>query len=152
MKILLAYDASPAADTAVEETLKRPWPAGTEVRLVTVVQPPIVPAAPPGFEADLAVIERLHTEWRDQATQLLHAAAARLRGRSDLHVESEVRDGSPKASLLAAIEEWRPDLVVAGSHGERGLGRLLLGSVCHALVTHAACSVEVVKKPPGAHV
>ncbi len=39
--------------------------------------------------------------------------------------------------------------MVAGSHGAKGLTRLFLGSVCHALVTHAPCNVEVVKAPLG---
>ena len=56
-------------------------------------------------------------------------------------------DGEPKGALLQAIREWKPDLVVAGSHGKTTLERFLLGSVSHALVSHAPCSVEIVKAP-----
>jgi hypothetical protein len=39
------------------------------------------------------------------------------------------------------------DLIVVGSHGYRALERFLLGSVSQSVVSHAACSVEVVRCP-----
>jgi hypothetical protein len=36
MKILLAIDGSPYSDAAVAEVGQRPWPAGSEVRVITV--------------------------------------------------------------------------------------------------------------------
>ena len=50
-------------------------------------------------------------------------------------------------SLLEAIKSFGADLVVAGSHGATALERIFLGSVSHALVTHAPCSIEIVKRP-----
>jgi len=47
--------------------------------------------------------------------------------------------------LLQAIQEWSADLAVVGSQGRSRVERLFLGSVSHALVTHAPCSVEVVR-------
>src|SRR5262245_7068641 len=38
MRILIAYDGSPSADYAIDEVVRRPWPAGTEVRVVTVLE------------------------------------------------------------------------------------------------------------------
>ena len=37
------------------------------------------------------------------------------------------------------------DLVVVGSHGRTGLGKLLMGSVASHVVSHAPCTVMVVK-------
>ena len=65
--------------------------------------------------------------------------------RSDLATSYEIREGEAKHALLAAIRDWRPDLVLAGSHGKSPFERLLLGSVSHALVSHAPCSVEIVR-------
>jgi nucleotide-binding universal stress UspA family protein len=45
--------------------------------------------------------------------------------------------------------EWPADTIVLGSHGRKGLERLLLGSVSYNLVRHAPCSVEVVRERPG---
>ena len=39
MKILLATDGSSFSEAAVEEVVHRPWPAGTEVKIISVVEP-----------------------------------------------------------------------------------------------------------------
>ena len=41
---------------------------------------------------------------------------------------------------------WPADDIVMGSHGRRGMNRLLLGSVSEGVVRHATCSVQVVPK------
>ena len=78
----------------------------------------------------------------------IQAALQKFGARPDLQAGYELRDGSVKHALLDAIHEWGADLVVAGSHGTSGLARLFLGSVCHALVTHAPCNVEIIKTRP----
>ena len=60
-------------------------------------------------------------------------------------VETEVQR-RPSFNNLDRAEEWSADLVVVGSHGYTGLKRLLLGSVAQSVVSHAPCSVEVVRK------
>lgn len=144
MKILIAYDGSSAADAALQEVRMRPWPARTQVRLVSVVDWPVTLELPfpPDPGTDIAAVCAVLTE---RAKKSLAKAEESLASRVDLDVTSELREGSPKASLLDAIEAWKPDLVMAGSTGKSGLKRLLVGSVCHALVTHAPCNVEVVK-------
>lgn len=148
MKILIAHDGSASADAAVQQMLKSNWPAGTEVRLVTVLEWPV--ALEPPFPSDYPgpAMDRVHEILIDKAKQTLARVVQTLSARRDLEVSTDLREGSPKLALLDAIETWKPDLVVAGSTGKTGLKRLFLGSVCHALVTHAPCSVLVVKSPP----
>lgn len=52
-------------------------------------------------------------------------------------------ESSPAAGLDAWARERGADLIVVGSHGNRGLRRWLLGSVAEATVRHAPCSVVV---------
>jgi nucleotide-binding universal stress UspA family protein len=47
--------------------------------------------------------------------------------------------------ILDEAEKWKADLIVVGSHGYPAWERLLLGSVSQAVVSHAKCSVEVVR-------
>jgi len=54
---------------------------------------------------------------------------------------------SPKQIILNEAQAWGADLIVVGSHGRRGISRFVLGSVSEAVATHAACSVEVIRKP-----
>jgi hypothetical protein len=58
-------------------------------------------------------------------------------------VSAEVSESSPYAALLTRAEQWNPDLLVIGSHGRGVIGRMLLGSVSHFVVNHAACSVRI---------
>lgn len=59
---------------------------------------------------------------------------------------SVVRDVTPSAAILRYTSEVDADLLVAGTHGRSGLGRLLLGSVAEALVAAAPCPVLTVPK------
>jgi universal stress protein A len=73
---------------------------------------------------------------------LRSAEALRARGfKADTRVaESEIRTG-----ILDAAQEWHADLIVVGSHGEKGLRKFLLGSVAEFVARHASCSVLVVR-------
>jgi nucleotide-binding universal stress UspA family protein len=51
----------------------------------------------------------------------------------------------PKQLILKEASDWGAHLIVLGSHGRRGLDRLLLGSVSEAIAAHAPCSVEVIR-------
>jgi nucleotide-binding universal stress UspA family protein len=52
----------------------------------------------------------------------------------------------PKELILKEASDWGAHLIVLGSHGRRGLDRLLLGSVSEAIAAHAPCSVEVIRR------
>ena len=147
MRILIAYDASPDSDRAVEEVVGRPWPKGSQVRLVTVVETPLG-TPPPNFEFYGPLIVGVENSLREEAYQKIQKVLEKFKGREDLETSYELKEGSPKSSLLEAIRDWAADLVVVGSHGRTRLERLFLGSVSHALVTHAPCSVEVVRSRP----
>jgi nucleotide-binding universal stress UspA family protein len=60
-------------------------------------------------------------------------------------VKAEARSGSPASVIIVRADEWRPDLIVVGSHGRSALGRFMLGSVSQKVVTEAHCSVRVAR-------
>src|SRR5437016_4075530 len=140
MRVLIAYDALPSSERALEEVLRRPWPEGTQVHLVTVVDRAYSPAQPPRDAIDSLLAEKYRSSLREETYHRVQGAIERFAARPDLVLTYEIRDGNVKQALLDAIRAWEPDLVVAGSHGAGPLTRFLLGSVSHALVTHAPCS------------
>jgi nucleotide-binding universal stress UspA family protein len=144
MRILIAYDGSPDAEMAVEDVVGRPWPKRSKVRLVTVLETPLA-TAPANFEFYGPMIVGVETSLREEAYRSLQKALAKFKPREDLETSFEIKEGHPKSALLEAIQEWDADLAVVGSQGRTRMERLLLGSVSHALVTHAPCSVEVVR-------
>ncbi len=146
MKILLAVDGSPCSDAAVNEVARRPWPAGSEIKVVSAVEPAIVPAAETWVLPE-SYMEQVKKAAQDQARAAIDKAAQRLRASpaADLQIATEVIEGYPKYVIPEEAERWEADLIVVGSHGYRGLKRLWLGSVSHAVVSHAKCSVAIVR-------
>jgi len=147
MKILIAVDGSQCSDAAVEEVARRPWPAGSEVEVLSAVEPAPAIAMPEAYVAPEGYYERIETMHRDRAQAAVEKAVIRIRAAhgAALLVRAEVHPGLPKEVILAEAERWKADLVVVGSHGYRGLMRLWLGSVSHAVASHARCSVEIVR-------
>jgi nucleotide-binding universal stress UspA family protein len=62
-------------------------------------------------------------------------------------VEHRLELGDPAAEILRAARECSCDLIVMGTHGRGGLGRLLMGSVAEAVVRQAPCPVLTVRLP-----
>ena len=149
MKILLAVDGSPCSEAAVEEVARRPWAAGSEVKLMTAISP-VIPVGIDPVVPYIGFSEELMKATRDQASALLERAAGKIRAGLEggkLAVTSEVFEGSPKQLIVEAAERWGADLIVVGSHGYGAVKRFLLGSVSQAVALHAPCSVEIVRCP-----
>jgi nucleotide-binding universal stress UspA family protein len=113
------------------------------VRILCVIQP----YTPPVTEVVLAG-PTLEEIWQHQATeaeQLATEAGERIAA-PGLSVEATTRKGDPRTEIVDAADEWQADLIVVGSHGRTGLTRLMLGSIAAAVVAHAHCSVEVIRR------
>jgi nucleotide-binding universal stress UspA family protein len=146
MRIIVAVDGSPCSEAAVAEVGRRPWPTGSEFKIVSAFQIPMSPtpevwAIPPDYYNELE-----HAA-QSQAQTIVDLSVAQLKRTVDesMIVLGEILEGSPQAAILEEAEEWRADLIVVGSHGYRAWQRLVLGSVSQAVVLHAKCSVEVVR-------
>jgi nucleotide-binding universal stress UspA family protein len=62
-------------------------------------------------------------------------------------VEYLVADGVPAEEIVKAATDRGCDLIVMGTHGRTGLGRLLMGSVAELVVRRATCPVLTLKHP-----
>jgi nucleotide-binding universal stress UspA family protein len=58
-----------------------------------------------------------------------------------------IEAGDPADVICRTAERLGSDVIVVGSHGRTGLGRLFLGSVSEHVVRHAPCPVLVVRHP-----
>ena len=146
MRILLAVDGSTFSDKAIKVT-RRPWPTGSEVKVISVVERP-VPPIPEAWGMSVGDYLTGEEEWRrEQARKALEAASHLLHTSEDktLKVTTEILAGPPKQTILDEAERWGADLIVVGSHGYGFWDRMLLGSVSQAIALHAKCSVQIVK-------
>jgi nucleotide-binding universal stress UspA family protein len=144
MKVLLAVDDSPYSMEAVAAVGVRPWPPGTSVRVLSAVQQ-IPPAAADLWYDAGDSLERARQELVKRAEQLTGRAVEALR-HAVVMAEAIVREGDPRSVIVDEAKDWDADLIVLGSHGYTGFKRWLLGSVAQAVVSHAACSVEAVRR------
>jgi nucleotide-binding universal stress UspA family protein len=144
MKILLGVDGSEYSAAAAEAVAKRPWPSGTTVRVLTAVEPFVPPAAELWYDAG-GNLERAREEITAHAEQLTAGVAETLRA-SGLSAETATIEGDPRSVIVDEAERWGADVIFIGTHGYTGIKRWLLGGVAQAVVSHAPCSVEVVRK------
>ena len=148
MKILLAVDGSVCSDAAVEEIGRRPWPPESEVEVITAAEIP----APVGMEPWVVLpdyFEELEQSVRKVGQAIVDNALVKLKTITDktLKISSKIILGPPRQVIVDEAEHWGADLIVMGSRGLGAWNRLLLGSVSNAVVHHAKCSVEIVRRP-----
>jgi nucleotide-binding universal stress UspA family protein len=133
MRVLVAVDGSSSAEALIREVARRPWPAGSEIAVMTMVDPYFFTKAP------------LLLEEAKQSAQKSVEELAKPVVEAGLQVSPIVALGNPRHALARYASEWKADLVMMGSHGRGAVGRLLVGSTTQAVLRHATCSVEIVR-------
>jgi nucleotide-binding universal stress UspA family protein len=147
MKVLIGIDGSEYSDAALSEIAGRTWPKGTEILVVHACEIPLA-ATTEVWALPTDYYQRLDQACLQNAEKVVKAALAKLSVLADTaNVTSKIVTGAAKRVILDEAERWKPDLIVVGSHGYPTWERLLLGSVSQAIVSHAKCSVEVVRLP-----
>jgi nucleotide-binding universal stress UspA family protein len=145
MKILLATDGSPSSALAARGIAARPWPAGSEVKIISVVEIHLAPAPGSWFVPDSHYLKLLH-DLQEHARAAIEKAEAELKEKNPaLLVTAEIIIGNTRETILKQADEWGANLIVLGSHGHKGINRFLLGSVSQAIAAQAKCSVEIVR-------
>jgi nucleotide-binding universal stress UspA family protein len=147
-KILLATDGSEFGERAARSVAERPWPAGTEVEVLSVVEL-MMGSAQALFEppfVDNEQLESLRAEAMKRAQNAVARAVEILSSAFPKVSESiSVLVNGPKNAIIEEADKMGADLIVVGSHGHRGIERFLLGSVSEGVALHAHCSVEVIR-------
>ena len=140
MRVLMAAD-----DSAFSETMLRAVEIGirhenTEVLVLHVLQP-VEPVPPPEMAQGYAP----ELEGQKQPARTLVERIANELRRAGFTAQTEVRIGDVTQTILDRAAEWRADLIMVGSHGQRSIREFLLGSVAESVARRAGCSVAVVR-------
>ena len=141
-KILLAFDGSEGSEAAAQAVCARDWPAGSEVRVITAMNPHLAIA----LAAGPLVME--HHMGNPEVEQIVeHRAGSVVRKLVSSGVKAVLRitAGDAKNVLLEEAEKWHASCIFLGAQGHSRLERFLLGSVSAAVAARAECSVEVVR-------
>ena len=149
LKILLATDDSEFSIAAAKSLSSRPWPTGSQLKIVSVEEIPALEnqttAFPLAAVYPASLLEELLESARNHAENAVGNARQIFAGTNLEVVGSFMPLGDPRNAILDQAKDWQADLIVLGSHGRHGLDRMLMGSVSETVAIHAKCSVEVIR-------
>jgi CheY-like chemotaxis protein len=130
MKILLAIDGSSFSDAAVEEIATRPWPADSEVRIVSVVEPPLLPTVETWVPPD-NYIEALETYGYRALTAADGTEAVALYAQHKDEIEVVLTDlmmpYMDGPVTIRALQKLNPKVRIIASSGLAESGRAIEG-------------------------
>lgn len=143
MKILIAVDESDYAKAIVDFVAKSNW-TDSDITVMSVVDPLKINslmAVLPG-----PVLDEMFEAHLKRARTLTSSVADQIRSVTKrCQVFEKVIEGKAAQEILEFAKEWQTDLVIMGSHGKSGFSKLFLGSVSLNVMSHASCSVLIVR-------
>lgn len=136
-RIIVGVDSSPESALALAAVSDRCWPGECEARVVMALD----------HRLEVALATRGASTADDSVTmaQLIVRRAAEQLNDARIAAEPVLHRGDPRHVLVEEANRWNAGCIFVGA---RGLGRVascLLGSVSAGVVSHAHCSVEVVR-------
>ena len=153
-RILVAIDGSETSTRAlvVATQMARDSGGRARLRLLHVRDAPLALGGAGTFTQDLSDMQGTFELGRDGGNALL-ASARQITQSAGLEADTELleRYGGDMGSMVAsAALRWNADLIVVGTHGRHGVGRVLLGSGSEDIVRKAPVPVLVVRLPAAA--
>ncbi len=142
-RILVAVDGSDISNKALAEAVGLAQGMDATIRIVYVLEEPPFNLEP-GFDYD-----RFYKMLRSDGEAIL-AAAQTMAAKASRQCETRLIEvppfGSrPSDSIVVEAARWPADLIVLGTHGRRGMHRLLLGSVAEGVVRASTVPVLLVR-------
>ncbi|HEY9759518.1 MAG TPA: universal stress protein [Oculatellaceae cyanobacterium] len=151
MKVLVAIDQSAFGFQIIEALAKRKFPAGTQFKILSVVEP--LP-----FDWD----QQNAKTWKKIAQDVLNErklvveeieSVARYKllcAHPDAQVHTEIRHGDARIEIIHAATSWMPNKIILGAHG-RSPNRLFPNVVSQHVARHALCTVELIRLTEPSH-
>jgi nucleotide-binding universal stress UspA family protein len=143
-KILVALDGSESSKLALSEAIRMAKLAQANVRAVYVIEEPAM-FTYAGYYDPIAMRDALREEGR-----LVLADAQRSFTEAGVSGDVEVLETESVAEDVASAlqryaQSWGADLVVLGTHGRRGLRRMVIGSVAERFLRFSTCPVLLIR-------
>ena len=143
-QILVPVDGSSTSQLAISKAVAIAQAFNSSVTLIYVIDP----YAFTGMGTDFSYGQAEYLSAANSEAQEAIGSARQALESQGVTVTGKVVEGhSIYQAILETAESVKADLVVMGSHGRRGLERLVLGSVTAQVLSHARVSVLVVREP-----
>ncbi|HET7503507.1 MAG TPA: universal stress protein [Kofleriaceae bacterium] len=136
--ILVPIDFSPCSVRALDYACALAGKLGAKVHVVNALGT-MLP------ELSVALTDQMIATLRHNNTEAL-ARLIEPRRAVARFGDARIVDDDPRDAILKAARELHADLIVIGTHGRRGLSRMLLGSVAEAVLRRASCPVLAVRE------
>lgn len=133
-RILLPTDGSDGTERALEHALALAGTYDATLHVLSVIDDSSIGAATEPSLADL----------RSRRADAVEEIGDRARS-ADVAVETALREGSPHREILEYVDAAAIDMIVMGTHGRSGVGRVLLGSVAERIVRASPVPVVTVR-------
>jgi nucleotide-binding universal stress UspA family protein len=152
-RILVPVDGSSTSTAGLDEAIRLAKNQHARLRLVHVVDEYVAYQSYDMSGAALYYAGDLIDSLRESGRKMVDKAAARVR-KHGITAEAAIFEnvaGRVADFIIAEAGKWRADLIVMGTHGRRGMNRLVLGSDAEIVVRTAPVPVLLVKSAaPGA--
>lgn len=142
--VVVGVDGSEQSHRALDWALEYARRFGARVQVVMAWEIPMGPWAATSAALD-ALFEGNYDFAEATRAQLDGILSDWVPAKSDVTVDSEVREGNASGVVLATAAEWHASLIVLGSRGRGGFKGLILGSVSQHCISHAHCPVAVIR-------
>ncbi len=143
-RILVPVDGSQTSNKALQAAVQMAKESSGCLRIVHLIDASAYMSGPAGY---LSFPSDLPGAMRDAGNKVLEEAAnlAKAAGvQAETHLFDSF-DGRLADVVSDAALQWKADLVVVGTHGRRGVGRMLLGSGAEQILRHAPVPVLVIR-------
>lgn len=143
MHVLLATDGSATAIDAARYASQVLRDVDHITLLAVVTEIPGDDAG--GFEGSVYSPEQQESIWNEELAEAKNELERTATALNATTVDKRVEVGDIANTVCRIAEDLDVDLIVVGSHGRSGFGRIFLGSVSEHVVRHAPCPVLVVR-------
>jgi nucleotide-binding universal stress UspA family protein len=143
-KILVPVDGSSTSNQGLDEAVKLAKLTGASLRLLHVVDELVFAT---GFESGAVYTADMIPLMREAGETILREAKGRAEA-SGVKADTQLFEGMALRLcdiVVRQVQEWGADLIVIGTHGRRGVGRLLLGSDAESVLRTATVPVLLVR-------
>jgi len=144
-RILVPVDGSEVSAIGLREAMRLGREQHAKLRVIHVVNEMAMIAAYEGTIYSNELIQTL----RDSGNKVLMKASDQVKS-AGVQVETallEAHGGSAGDAIVKDAQQWPADIIVLGTHGRRGVARLLMGSDAEQVIRHSTVPVLLVKAP-----
>jgi nucleotide-binding universal stress UspA family protein len=142
-KILLPTDGSKGVEKAINCATTLALEFNAKIYVLFAVEAPTLV-----FEYTNFTQEKVIDSMKQEGQQIIDKTLSLIQASGVNEVESTMREGHPGKVILDFAHEQKIDLIVMGTHGRRGLDRMLLGSVTEEVVRLSPVPVLTVRMTP----